>query len=135
MMANPDFKKVWRGPRGMRSGIKACERAKCVVSTLTLVFSAIDALSALTRGSQGTRATRHEFKEWVNLYLLPELRVDLTAEDVYGARCGVVHTRSPTSNLSKQGEAKLLVYKWRNGHRPDDPLLAKRALSATGVEI
>ena len=58
MMTNPDFRKVWRGPRGMRAGIKACERAKCVVSALTLIYSAVDALAALTREAQEARTTR-----------------------------------------------------------------------------
>ncbi|HXG89160.1 MAG TPA: hypothetical protein VNJ02_12555 [Vicinamibacterales bacterium] len=119
----------------MRSGIKACERAKCVVSTLTLIYSAIDALAALTRESQNTRATRKEFLDWVNSYLLPELDSDLTAMDIYGARCGVVHTYAPTSDLSRDGKVKLVVYKWREGHRPDDPILAERARSATVIEI
>lgn len=119
----------------MRAGIKACERAKCVVSALTLIYSAIDSLAALTRETQEARATRSEFQAWVGLYLLPELTVELTAVDIYGARCGIVHTYAPTSDLSKRGQAKLIVYKWRNGHRPDDPVLADRARSATVIEI
>ena len=103
----------------MRAGIKACERAKCVVSALTLIYSAVDALAALTRERQEVRATRKEFVTWVSGYLLPELGIELTALDVYGARCGIVHTYAPTSDLSKSGEAKLIVYRWRNGHRPD----------------
>lgn len=135
MMTNPDFDKVWRGHRGMRAGIKACERAKCLVSALTLVYSSIDALAALTRKDPGTRATRVEFLDWVATYLLPELGGELTAADIYGARCGVVHAYAPTSDMSKSGKAKLLVYKWRLGHRPDDSILAERARTATVVEI
>jgi hypothetical protein len=119
----------------MRAGIKACERAKCVVSALTLIYSAVDALAALTRETQEARTTRKEFLDWVSVHLLPELGLELTALDIYGARCGVVHTYAPTSDLSKGGQAKLLVYKWRKGHRPDDPVLAERARSATVVEI
>ena len=118
----------------MWRGIKACERAKCVVSALTLIYSAIDALAALTREAKDARATRKEFVAWVSAYLLPELTVKLTP-DIYGARCGVVHTYTATSDLSRGGEAKLIVYKWRKGHRPDDPILAKRARSATVIEI
>lgn len=135
MMTHPDFEKVWRGRRGMRAGIMACGRAKCVVSALTLIYSAVDALAALTRENPDARATRKEFLAWVDLYLLPELDVELTALDIYGARCGVVHTYAPTSDLSRSGQAKLVVYRWRTGHRPDDPVLAERARSATVIEI
>ena len=86
----------------MHAGIKACERAKCVVSALTLIYGAIDALAALTRESQETRATRKEFLAWVDSYLLPELNNGLEAIDIYGARCGVVHTYAPTSDLSSR---------------------------------
>lgn len=119
----------------MRSGIKACARAKCVVSALTLIYSAVDALAALAREKQEARITRQEFLDWVSAYLLPELGLELTALDIYGARCGVVHTYAPTSDLSRDGRAKLLVYKWRKGHRPNDPVLAERARTATVVEI
>src|SRR5687768_2470405 len=124
MVTIPSLDKIWRGERGMRVGIQSCERAKCVVSALTLIYSAVDALAALTRKAQGTRATRKEFLAWVTAYLLPEIGGGLTALDLYGARCGVVHTYGPTSDLSKNGEAKLLIYKWRVGHRPGDPILA-----------
>ena len=135
MMTNPDFEKVWHGERGLRAGVRACQQAKCVVSALTLIYSAVDALAALTRKETQTKATRAEFLAWTRAYLLPELGGSLSAEDIYGARCGVVHTLAPTSDLSKKGEAKLIIYKWRHGHRPDDPQLLERARSATVVEI
>jgi hypothetical protein len=135
MMTHPNLNKVWRGQRGMRSGIKACVRAKCVVSALTLIYSAVDALAALARETVSTRGSRREFTEWVNLYLLPELAMDLSALDLYGARCGIVHTYSPASDLARDGRARLLVYKWREGHRPDDPVLEERSRTAAVVEI
>lgn len=135
MMTNPNLDKVWRGERGMRVGIRACENAKCVVSALTLIYSAVDALAALTRKATGTRATRKEFLDWVEAYLIPELGGDISPLDVYGARCGVVHTYGPNSDLSNSGAAKVIIYKWRTGHRPDDPILAQRAKSATVIEI
>jgi hypothetical protein len=118
----------------MRKGIKACVDAKCVVSGLTLMFAAIDALAALTR-RDGSRATRTEFMGWVNKYMLDELAVPMTAADLYGARCGILHSYAPTSDLSRRGDAKVLVYKWRHGHRPDDQVLEERARTATVVEI
>ncbi len=135
MMSNPDFRKVWHGRRGMRAGIKACEQAKCVVSALTLVYGAVDALASLSRETKETRVTRTQFLSWVGKYLVPELCVALTALDIYGARCGIVHSYASTSDLSRAGHAKLVVYKWRKGHRPDDPVLAERARAATVIEI
>lgn len=138
MMTHPSFDEVWRGARGMRAGIRACEEARCVVSTLTLVYASIDALAALTRASREDRTTRRVFLAWVEKYLLPEFTIrhlELTALDLYAARCGVVHTYGPSSDLARAGQAKLLIYKWRHIHRPDDPLLAERAREATVIEI
>jgi hypothetical protein len=98
------------------------------------MFSAIDALAALNR-RKGTRATRSDFMEWVDEHLLGELDPPLNAEDLYGARCGILHAYSPTSDLSQTGKAKVLIYKWRHGHRPDDPVLEERARTATVVEL
>lgn len=75
-----------------------------------MIYSAIDALAALTRESRDTSATRNEFQEWVRTYLLPQMNCGLTALDIYGARCGVVHTYAPTSDLSRTGQAKVIVY-------------------------
>lgn len=137
MMTHPSFDKVWRGSRGMRAGIKACERAKCVVSALTLIYSSVDALAALTRTSPDALTTRAEFLGWVEKYFIPELgrELGLTSLDLYAARCGVVHTYGPASQLSRTGRAKMLIYKWRDGHRPDDPVLLERAREATVIEI
>jgi hypothetical protein len=135
MLSHPDLEKIWRGKRGMRTGIRACAQAKCVVSALTLIYSAIDAMASLTRVGRDARGTRKEFLAWAEEYLLPQLDGSLTSLDLYGARCGVVHTYGPDSNLSRTGQARILIYKWRHGHRPDDPLLEERSRSATVIEI
>lgn len=138
MMTHPDLKKIWNGRRGMKAGIEACVKAKCVVSAMTLIYSAIDAMAALTRPLKSPRATRDEFKKWVDDYLSDQLKdfdIHVSSLDIYGARCGILHTYGPESDLSRDGKAKTIVYKWREGHRPDDPLLAKYEKTAIIVEI
>jgi hypothetical protein len=50
------------------------------------------------------------FKRWVETYLLPLTSWKCTAVDLYGARCAVVHTFTPDSDLSKRGAAKVIYY-------------------------
>ena len=50
------------------------------------------------------------FKRWVDTYLLPPTSWKCTAVDLYGARCAVVHTFTPDSDLSKRGAAKVIYY-------------------------
>jgi hypothetical protein len=135
MIVHPDFEKVWYGPRGMRAGITACIESKCVVSAVTLIYSAVDALSVLACPPSAARSSRSTFIKWVEDYLLPHLGGSVSGADVYGARCGIVHTYGPESDLSRKGVAKTLVYRWRVGHKPEDPLLAEHAKTSLVIEI
>jgi hypothetical protein len=85
----------------------------------TLIYSTIDALSPLTRPLKAKDTTRDVFMDWVRRYVRPELNLHCSAEDLYGARCGILHTYAPNSKLWGQGKAKALIYKWRNGPDPD----------------
>jgi hypothetical protein len=135
MLTHPDVERVWYGPRGMQAGIEACIRQKCVVSAVTLIYTSIDALAALTRPLNSKRVRPSDFKKWVDDFLLAHVGSTITAADMYGARCGIVHTYSPVSDSSRNGDAKEIVYRWRDGHRPDDPILAERAKNALVLEI
>lgn len=127
MMVHPSIERVLYGERGIIAGIASCVEAKCVMSALILLYSAIDAMAALTRGLADAESDGRDFQQWVRSYFLPQLAVPLSVEDLWGARCGVVHTYSPHSRLSHAHRARLLVYCWREGHRPDDAILANFA--------
>jgi hypothetical protein len=135
MLVYPSVEKVARGRRGMLAGIEACMARQCLVSAVSLIYATIDALAALTRPLGATRSTRAEYKAWVERYMIPSLREPLTADDLYAARCGILHAYSAESEASRAGEAKAIVYKWRDGHRPDDARLAELSRTATVIEI
>jgi hypothetical protein len=61
-----------------------------------------------------TRATRNDFIEWVDTYLLPNSELKCTAIDLYAARCGVVHSYSASSDLSESGRARTINYAYGN---------------------
>jgi hypothetical protein len=105
----------------MLKGIDVCMRAQCLVSAVGLIYSTIDVVSALTR-EPGKDTSREIFLQWVRSYVEPETSLNCTAEDLYGARCGILHLYCPDSNLRKKGEAKALVYKWKNGPDPSRKL-------------
>src|SRR5690242_2714284 len=99
MRVDPTLDEVLNGPRGMLAGIDACLKAECLVSGVALIFAAVDALSALTRPAYASETTRAVYIDWVRRYLLPESNIHCTAEDLYGARCGVLHTYNTESRL------------------------------------
>jgi hypothetical protein len=119
MLVDPDLDEIVNGPRGMLKGVDVCIQAQCLVSAVALIYSTIDALSALTRPPEKKDTNRKNFINWVKKYIRPDKTLRCSAHDLYGARCGVLHNYGPNSKLRRQGEAKALIYKWRDGPDPD----------------
>jgi len=119
MLVDPDLKEIVSGQRGMLRGVDACVQTQCLVSAVALIYSMIDALSALTRPIKQADTDNKVFTAWVKEYIDPENRLRCTAIDLYGARCGVVHNYGSDSRKRREGKAKALIYKWRNGPDPD----------------
>ena len=121
MRADPELIEIATGERGMIRGIEACIKSQCLVSAIALIYASIDSLSALTRPIDHEDTTAKEFKDWVNTYLLPQGTLACTAEDLYGARCGILHTHSPESRIQRHGSGvvKRLIYCWKSGPPAD----------------
>jgi hypothetical protein len=77
-------------------------------SALILIFSGIDAMASLEK-NDGKNDVRERFANWVNEYMQfgdwPEAGLEL-----YGARCGILHTYGPISNLFEKGQVRLIGY-------------------------
>jgi hypothetical protein len=75
-----------------------------------LLYSSIDILSSLTRsiGSDDTSGTI--FQEWVKKYLLPGSLLPCNEMDLWGARCGFLHTYTVQSKLSRHHKIRELHY-------------------------
>jgi len=119
MLVDPKLDEVVNGKRGMLAGIRKCLDSECLVSAVTLMFSSIDALAALTRpiGQQSTNG--EVFINWVSRYVKPESTLRCTSEDIWGARCGVLHLYSPDSDLSAKNKARRIYYQWSAGPAAD----------------
>lgn len=119
MLVEPKLDEVVNGQRGMLTGIRTCLQSECLVSAVTLMFSSLDALAALTRpiGQQSTNGA--VFKEWANRFVKPESSLGCTAEDLWGARCGVLHLYGPESDLSAKNKARRIYYQWNAGPAAD----------------
>jgi hypothetical protein len=89
--------------------IDHCTEKRFRTPALILIFSFIDLLSSL---HSDNKSVRLRFTEWVDKYLLPGTHLKCTSIDLYGARCGLVHTSSPESDLSKTGKASKIAYAW-----------------------
>ena len=100
MLTKQTLHEVTHGARGMLRGIEAALSAECMMSVVTLCYATIDAVSALSRPENQRDTSRATFVEWTNRYFLPAPGLDCAAIELYGARCGVLHTYRPESGPS-----------------------------------
>lgn len=110
---SPNFVK---NNKDMIEAAKRCIELRQFLPALVLMYSHIDTL-AWAGSTKEARNVRRNFETWVSRWLLPELSADspsLTATDLYAARCGVLHSLTSKSDLSRAGEAKEVCYAWGN---------------------
>lgn len=96
--------------------IEDCYAKHRFISCLILLYSGIDAMASLDAGG---RAAGPAFRHWVNQYLLKANPLPCTALELWGARCGVVHTFTAQSDLSRHKKVRMVVYAWGNYNAED----------------
>jgi len=92
------------------AAIEDCRNRKQILPALVLLYSGIDILASLER--KGKEGTASAFQRWAKNYLETEDNLGCSANDLYGARCGIVHTFSPASKYSQTGKAREIDYAW-----------------------
>jgi len=88
-----------------------------VLPCMILLYSGIDALASLD--AEDGRASRESFINWADKYLLSNGDLPCTAIELYAARCGLLHTFSFQSDLSRKGQARKIVYSCRTASADD----------------
>lgn len=92
-----------------------------------VLYSSIDSMGLLNAAPTQTEATGQTFKDWVRKYIITQPDVEFNEIDLWGARCGVLHTFTSQSKLSNEGKAKQIQY--YSG--PKDSEVAKAFVTAT----
>jgi hypothetical protein len=103
-----NFDNIAKNMAHMLSAARRCLDERQILPSLTLLYAGIDVMASL-EAAPGEKVNVY-FKRWVETYLLPQTSWKCTAVDLYGARCAVVHTFTPDSDLSKRGAAKVIYY-------------------------
>ena len=111
--------------RELQEAIADCLAKGRYFATLMLIYAAIDIVASIEskRGSN-----KPSFIRWVDSYLIPAMPIDCTALELYAARCGILHTMTAESDLSRSGQARAIYYGW--GDANSDELNA--AIAASG---
>lgn len=67
---------------------------------LVVLYAEIDTLSWVNL-EEGD-VSRKDFCNWVSKYLKPEVNLGCTAEDLYAARCALLHSGTAESKMSSE---------------------------------
>lgn len=94
--------------------IALCIKKKYFIPGLSLIYSGIDIMAWFNLPTTQQDVTGNDFKEWAEKYLLPNSNLECNASDLWAARCGIVHTSSFKSKLSREGRAREIYYAWGN---------------------
>ena len=79
-----------------------------------LIYALLDSV-AWAASDKKQKETRKNFEAWVSRWLIPELTKisnEVSAVDLYAARCAVLHTMTPNSSLTNSGRARTIAYAW-----------------------
>ena len=106
------IQKTLHGEKGLVAGMRACLAGQYIASTLVLAYSLIDILASLSLSPGRDEVTGRDFAEWADKYVVPAGSPECTGADLYAARCGVLHSLTPDSRMSRRGEATRIVYSW-----------------------
>lgn len=84
--------------------IDDCIQKNRIVPSLILLFTAINSFSNVTNKS--THQGKMVFKNWVKKWMIPQQDFNFDENDVYAARCGLLHAQISESDLSREQKAK-----------------------------
>lgn len=77
---------------------------------LILLYSSIDILASLTRPIGADKTNGGIFKNWVKDFMIGTNSYKWNEEDIWGARCGILHTSTVESDRSRGGNARKIQY-------------------------
>jgi hypothetical protein len=89
-----------------------CYQNRLLMPCLILLYAGIDVAASL-EPSMG-KGVGERFEKWVDGYMLSGRPLPCTAKEIYAARCGVVHTFKPDSDISRAGRARVIGYAYGN---------------------
>jgi hypothetical protein len=98
----------------LTKSIDECLKNKEKISLLILIYTTIDIMVWLSRDPHDADATKEDFIRWVSEFLLPGSGLECTGENLYAARCAMLHSYAPAWGTSQNNKADgyTIVYTW-----------------------
>ena len=116
--------------------LRICEKNEYIESTLILLYSMIDSLAWLNSDKEDIkeRQVGKEFESFTGKYILKYLKYyNITSNELYNARCGMVHTMM---SCSKNKSIKYIVYaNNENSQKENDKKIKAKGYNAVCINI
>ncbi len=109
---------LFRSYSQLVAAIDYCIAEKLIMPALVLIYSAIDTVSWIASDDED-QSVGERFRTWVNVWMLQKYPLPCTALELYAARCGILHTLTPDSTLSKKKDVRRISYAWGTGKQKD----------------
>jgi len=93
------------------AGIRLCIDKRLITPALILIYATIDSYAWAVSGNPN-QTVRARFEAFVSDWMLPNHPLPCSPSDLYGARCAILHTLTPYSDISKSKQAKPIAYAW-----------------------
>jgi len=106
------------------------------LSALIVLYTAVDIFGSTLRPETEPDTAGCYFKKWVDDYMIAGSQLPFVSDDLWGARCALLHTHTTSSKLSRAGKARELHY-YRSYGRPVPPAMqtALGSLSPKGKQF
>ncbi len=95
---------------GIKRGIRVALESECYGAVVVLVYSGLDTMAYLDMPPDQDDVTRKDFVEWAEKYIRFPCEKQVSGLDLYGARCGVLHTHGAFSRLNREGKCRVIGY-------------------------
>ena len=80
--------------------IDLCLENSLLMPALVLIYNGIDTFAALNREAKKDKVTRDDFINWCDRYIFPGNNLECSGQDLYAARCGILHTYIAVPDLN-----------------------------------
>ena len=83
---------------------------ECFRGAILLIYSGIDTMAFLDMPCNQKEVQSKDFIKWADRYIRFPCNEQLTGEEMYSARCGMLHSYSPYSRSTRDGRCRIVGY-------------------------
>jgi hypothetical protein len=94
----------------IKRSIRVLIENQCYGAAAILIYSGIDTMAYLRLPINEHEVKRRHFIAWAEQYIKFPGRQQITGLELYGARCGMLHTYSPYSNVTRNSQGRAIGY-------------------------